>query len=193
MIHPPIPAVNSFIPPTPQQGVYGGIQNYGVQQYLPIMEKRDLGNLDDEAVQEHLHHWLPRIRAGYSTPLPELLASPGKSAIISIIGTGLFSSIMGALWTVAFGKTAIGATIGGVLGLGLGAYAGFFNRRQQNENILDIMKRLPEGATKRDLLSDPVYQSGLNRAAMVRASRNNTMMTDALMLSMINSGNSRRR
>ena len=62
--------------------------------------------------------------------------------------------------------SAIGAGIGG-LGLGgLAALLTYFGRKQRNEDVEDLMSRLPEGATRREMLSDPVYQRDLDRAHM---------------------------
>ena len=166
-----------------------GIRNYGVQNYLPIAETRPLATEERAEVQRGLSRWWPKIGAGYATPMSELLASPTKSGILN-------AGLLGALGSL-FGLTARHsgiAAIGGGIGAILGGITGFINRRQQNENIIDLMRRFPEGATKRDMLSDPVYQSDLNRSAMAHSGGGGDLLTGALLASSFNSyGASRRR
>jgi hypothetical protein len=178
--------------PEPQQGVYGDIQNYGMQQYLPVMEKHELEKPDEKQIDKNLHNWWPRIGAGYATPVPELLASPGKSAAISGLGTGVIGALGGLVFMMR--NRGVGALIGGTLGAGIGAVTGFINRRQQNENLTEIMKHLPQGATKRDLLSDPVYQKDRELAATRAAGGGGDIFTGMMMASMLGNGfNARRR
>jgi hypothetical protein len=42
----------------------------------------------------------------------------------------------------------------------------YLQRQAKNEGVVDLMKRLPEGGTKRDLLSDPAMQADRQRDAM---------------------------
>ena len=186
-------STNAYLPPTPQQGVYGGIKNYGMQQYLPILEKRQLEKPENKDIEKNLHNWWPRIGAGYNAPMPSLLASEGKSATLSGLGAGAIGAVSGA---VMFAKRRIlGAAILGPLGAGFGAVTGFINRRQSNENIMDIMKPLPPDATKRDMLSDPVVQKDRELAAMHSASSaGGDILNGLVMASIFNGGfNSRRR
>jgi hypothetical protein len=176
--------------PSTQPGAYG-IQNYGVQKYLPIAEKRDLAPEERADAKKGLSQWWPKIGAGYSTPMSELLSSPTKSSIIS----GGIAGVLGALAGAGMRHSAAIAGLGG-LGAILGGIGGFISRRQENENILDLMGRFPAGATKRDMLSDPVYQSDLNRRAMQAAARNSgggDMLTAMMVGSAFNSYNTRRR
>jgi hypothetical protein len=164
-----------------QRGPYG-IQNYGVQNYLPIDKKRRMAPEERADVQRGLSQWWPKIGAGYATPMWELLANPTKS---SILNAGLLGTL-GGLFGATARHSGIAAAAAG-LGALLGGITGFINRRQQNENIIDLMSRLPEGATKRDMLSDPVYQSDLNRMAMARANGGGSdLLTTALLASSLN-------
>lgn len=67
-------------------------------------------------------------------------------------------------------------------GLLLFGTLGFINRRQSNENILDLMSRLPEASTKRDLLSDPVYQADLQRKAAAQRANMSMLMHFLILL-----------
>ena len=176
---------SSQLPPMPQQqGVYGGIPNIGTQAYLPVMEKHDLEKPEQKEIKRGLSQWWPRIGAGYSTPIPQLLADPLKSGILSAIGTGIVGAVIGVLAI----RSLLSLVVGGALGMLIGGVMGFINRRQQNENILDLMQRLPQGATKRDLLSDPVYQADLTRQAAARANSGGDLFTTMAMASMMNGG-----
>lgn len=73
-------AFNRQIIPNP--GVYNDIQNHGVQRYLPINERRDFSAQEQAAIQKGLKQWWPKIGAGYTTPIPQLLASPAKASVL---------------------------------------------------------------------------------------------------------------
>jgi hypothetical protein len=179
----PYPGTVASPTPAIRQGVYGGIKNYGAQQYLPVNNKRELTEPEQADIQAGLKQWTPKWGAGYSTPLTQLLASPTKGAIILGGIMGVFGAIPGIVMAIVnktvkeagekselAGLAAIMAAVGGIFMGALGAAIGYFGRRQENENILDILPRYAPGATKRDLLSDPVYQADLNRrAAAIRA------------------------
>ena len=160
-------------------GVYGGLQNHGIQRFLPIASRRPFTPQEQSAVAQGLKQWWPKIGAGYITPIPKLLASPLKSSVVSGGLGGAFSSVMlkgeeEALTHANAPLAALGALLFGTLG--------FISRRQSNENILDLMRRLPAGATKRDLLSDPVYQADLQRKAVARRSGASFDLVDLLFL-----------
>lgn len=159
--------------PAIRQGVYGGVKNYGIQRYLPILSKRELTKPEKKDIQHGLNQWFPRVGAGYSTPITQLLASPIKNSVLlgGILG-GLAAAMPLIRVTAAIAASKplrvpllCAAVLGSVLG-GIGSILGYFRRRQQNENILELMQRLPPNATKRDMLSDPVYQADLDRSAM---------------------------
>ncbi len=166
-------------PPQASAGVYGGLQNHGIQRFLPIASSRPLTPQEQSAVAQGLKQWWPKIGAGYITPIPKLLASPLKSSVLSGGLGGAFSSAMlkgeeEALTHANAPLAALGALLFGAMG--------FISRRQSNENILDLMRRLPEGSTKRDLLSDPVYQEELRRKAEARRSGGSFDLVDLLFL-----------
>lgn len=174
-------------------GVYGGIQNHGVQQYLPIAPIRKLEEDEEKRLKKGSDRWWPRIGAGYSAPMYELMADPLKSAILGGAGTAIGGALAGLMMFIhsATGRV-VGAGLGFLGGGVLGGVTSFINRRQQNDNIEDLMRRLPPGATKRDMLSDPVYQQDLTRQAMNRSNTTGDIATLALMSSFMGGGNTRR-
>jgi hypothetical protein len=172
----------------PKPGGAYGMDRVAVQQFTPIQEKRDISPQEAQQVAMNTStRWWPKLYASYGTPLPELMADPTKSGIISGGLGALGGSLLGLAWSG--GRPLLGAGIGAaLLGIG-GAITGFFARRQQNENIMDLMRRLPEGATRRDLLSDPAYQAELNRQAMSTRPTNDlasALITTSILSSAMN-------
>ncbi|MDH4378700.1 MAG: hypothetical protein QE263_02180 [Vampirovibrionales bacterium] len=139
-----------------------GIRQIGTQQYLPIQAKRQLTPLDQAEVQRGLSQWFPNIFQSYATPLYKMLASPFKSSLLSGLVAGGAAALYAGLSRLGGGTIAL---VGGGAALLVGIIS-YFSRQQANDNVLDLMQRLPEGATKRDMLSDPVYQKDLDRRAM---------------------------
>lgn len=160
--------------PTRFSGAYG-MQNYAVQQYVPIMEKRNLSPNEFYQVQQGQSQWIPKLFSSYATPLSQMMASPGKMALVHALGGALLGGLVG------FAKRggSLGRALGfGVIAAGLGGLLGYFTQQQRNENMLDMMQRLPANATKRDLLSDPAYQADETRRAMY--GNNNGLQTGLL-------------
>jgi hypothetical protein len=153
----------SFSQPQVYQTRPYGIPTQGIQRYLPIAPKRPLTEAEQQEIRKGLNRWWPKIGAGYITPIPQLLASPFKSSLL----TGGLGGSLTSLFALTEKKMlphlgVLGLLIGGGL-CGIGNYIW---RERENENIIDLMHRLPVSATKRDMLSDPAYQEDLKRAAM---------------------------
>jgi hypothetical protein len=139
-----------------------GLKNVAIQENLPISEKRKPTEEDERLIRLGESRWLPRIFSSYGTPANELLSSPGKGALLHGLRGAIIGSITGAAAGSAIPDTKPsnilgGALVGGGLGLGAGGLVGYMSRKAKNEGIKDLMLRFPHGATKRDLLSDPVY------------------------------------
>ena len=150
------------------EGPYG-MDSMAVQQYAPIHNKRELSSEEQKDVDQGQSQWLPKIFQSYATPLPQMMASPGRQAILAGLAGGLGGAYGGGMIGGALGSPGVGAAIGGVGLGGLSALMQYMNRNAENENILDIMKRLPRGATKRDYLADPAVQADANRDALSSA------------------------
>ena len=126
-----------------------------------ISAQRELSPEEESSLAAGKKRWLPRIFQSYGTPIPELMASPAKTGLIfglpaGLIGAGIGSAFGGAL--ANRNNSTTGALIGG---LGLGGAAAILasmHRDAQNEGLEELMRRLPENAAKRDLISDPQYQ-----------------------------------
>lgn len=148
---------------------YPGFHSLATQQYAPIQGRRELGPEEEEEIAAGKSRWIPKIFKSYSTPASELMSSPGKGALMAGgIGGGVGALVGGMFGARMQGggqavlpdgfRPAAGAAIGG-LGLGgLAALLEYYSRNKRNEDIEELMRRLPPGATRRDLLSDPAYQ-----------------------------------
>lgn len=148
-------------------GPYPDMQSVAVQSYAPISGKRKLSPEEDKNVEKGESRWLPKIFKSYSTPSHELLASPLKQALLAALLGGAAGAGIGGLSTMRRGGefSPLGAGIGGAIGAVPSGLLGYFGRKQENENLKDLISRLPRGSTYRDILSDPVRQSELDRIA----------------------------
>lgn len=130
-----------------------------------VAAHRELSPDEERALETGKSRWLPRIFQSYGTPIPELMASPLKTGLIfgvpaGLIGAGLGSAIGGAAHGAnGKGYSGMGALLGGLGAGGLAALAAGMDREAKNEGLEELMRRMPEGAAKRDLLADPQYQA----------------------------------
>lgn len=138
------------------------ISQMGIQTRLPVHERREFSPEEQQRVEKGESRWLPRIYQSLGTPASEMLSSPGKGAVLGGLGGAALGGLGGAALAapllqanqpVAAALPLGGAAIGGLLG----ALHTYFSRQAKNEGTKEIMQRLPAGATKRDLESDPVY------------------------------------
>ena len=148
------------------------------QQYLPLGKRREFTKDEEEEIANKSKRLFPKIWRSNQTPLTDLVASPGKSGLVAALSAPLAGAALGAAFdNDAIDNRALQAAIGAGAGLLaspiLGAL-GYYSRRQQNENVAEHLRRLPVGATIRDMKSDPVYQreqSNLLQAAANNANR----------------------
>jgi hypothetical protein len=177
-----------------------GIDAVGVQNYLPVQEKRQLTPEEQVEIRENLSNWLPTLFPSYGTKAPELLADPVKTGVLTGGLTGTVTGGLAGAMQLLFahgdvsGITALVAGgVGAVTGL-LSGVMSYFRRNQENSDIIDLMKRLPPGATKRDLLADPVYQQDQQVAQLSRGgTAGNGVLNTALTAGILASVLDRRR
>lgn len=157
---------------------------YALQQYLPLAPRRQLAPQENSMVQDRLMNgWYPKVMPGYSTPLSAMLSNPAKTATINGGITALVLAVCGIFSPLALFAAPIAGLVVGVMS--------YFGSRQKNDNILDMMSRLPAGATRRDMLSDPVVQADRSQAAMASGGGGgfgSDLLTVALLSNMFNSG-----
>jgi GNAT superfamily N-acetyltransferase len=149
----------SYVP-----GSYGGIS---LQQFMPLAPRRTTLNPEEQAnVDEGASQWFPKVFPSMADSPAADMASPGKvSLMAALAGGGLAGTgahLLGA-------KPEHAAMVGGGAAL-LAGLLGYHHRKANNEGIVEMMRRLPPGGTRRDMLADPVLQQELNRASQTGSS-----------------------
>lgn len=145
-----------------------------LQTMAPIMsQRRRLAPDESQAVEAGESQWLPRIFQSYGTPLPELMSSPGKGALMGGIGGALAGGAAGGL----AGRSPLAAVLGALAGGGLGAGGMYLKRKANNEGLREMMSRLPSHPTLRDLQADPVY----NQEQLIHTRAEQTQALAALL------------
>lgn len=155
------------------EGAYGDAQ-ISTQQYFPVQGKRDLSSEEQGQVEGSKSNLIPKLFVSRKTPIHEMMASPGKQALLAALLGGGLGAAGGGVMGAGMGGAPGGVLGAGIGGLGLGGLAAlmqYYSRKQQNENLEDAMTRLPEGATYRDFMSDPTEQASANRANDLMAAR----------------------
>lgn len=138
----------------------------GMQQFLPINERREFNPDEQKRIEKGKSRWIPRIFTSYGTDPAETMASPTKQGLLTaLLGAGAGGLAGARLGSV--GGNLESAGIGGLIGAGVGGLAGglggMWGREAKNESIEELMRRLPPGARMRDIMSDPVYQRDTDR------------------------------
>jgi hypothetical protein len=147
-----------------------GYAGFSHQTYLPVQKRRTLSQAEEEEIVDAQRKILPRIFKSDADALTADMASPAWSAAgTGLLGAGLGGMVGGAIGGNDHKTQALTAIIGALLGGGIGGAAGYFGRQARNETQRDRMTRLPEGATRRDMKADPVYQKELDREMMLQA------------------------
>ena len=147
---------------------------------------RELGPDEQEQVVHGQARTLPDLIWGGGTPLPNTMSSPGKGAILNgAIGAGVGGLAGYGLGHLA-GQPAAGAALGAVAGGAALGTKSYLARSRWNEDAVDLMRRLPEGATYRDYQSDAGNDYDMDQAQNMRAmryiARDLTHQKDAAMM-----------
>lgn len=139
----------------------GGPHRLFHYENMPVGGRRDLSPAEEEDLQAGRRRWFPRIFKSYSTKPSEMMASPVKGGLM----VGLPASLLGAAVGGATRFGPAGAAVGG----GAGALAGLLyalKRNARNQDIEELVRRAPPGATRRDILADPDWYANENRPTM---------------------------
>lgn len=131
-----------------------------MQQFMPLVARRHNFSPDEQRdIQDGQSQWFPRLFKSLADSPAVDMMSPGRAALMAGLGGG---SLVG-LGLHAAGVSPKGVA-GGALGSGaLAALAAHFATRAHNNTVEETMRRIPEGGTRRDVLSDPVLQAEMNR------------------------------
>jgi len=154
---------------------YDGYQGIAAQTYLPVQKKRDLTDDEQKIIEEKSKKVFRGPFASEGDLIAERMADPKKRvalmAALLTIGAGSYGALLGAA-TGDISNVKTGGLIGAATGLGIGALTSplvYLGERKRNKDIEDRMKRLPEGATLRDMMSDPAVQAQENRNNLTNA------------------------
>jgi hypothetical protein len=142
-----------------------------IRRMVQLQGRRNEFMPDEEAAIRHgKSQMFEPIIQGEETPIPELMASPGKQSLtagaLAAAAGGLMGHQIGDKALPALGMEAhpmAGAAIGaGTLGT-LAALYQYINRNEQNKDLEETMRRLPPGATKRDLDAEELLTDAFTR------------------------------
>lgn len=131
---------------------YADFSRHNVQSLLPISERRELSPEENREIRHGDEQWIPKIFESLNDSPAVRMANPGAQAALWGGGIGLPAA---ALIGSATDSAPAGLVGGAALG-GLASLLAFYRRRQKNEDIREIMQRLPEGANLRDFEADPI-------------------------------------
>ena len=130
---------------------------------------REFSNAEKQDIQKGLNQTISKLFADYSTPLPQLLVSPLKNtllkATIQVVILGLvlnyskvtLKDILSVLSLKNVFKNPFGVLF--LVFFLLYPLLNYVGKVRSNNNILESMKRLPEGATKMDYVSQTAVMS----------------------------------
>ena len=132
-------------------------------------KERILSSKEESAIDDAQTRWIPTLYPVYSTPLIDLLASPFKYTLLRAIPP-LAIAVIYILYTTRRGQGTI-SSLTMMLSV-LGVFALIFlvgmyvQQYRRNNNVVDMVRRLPRGATYYDYLQSPVVQGDLNRRTL---------------------------
>lgn len=138
-----------------------------------LSKERTLSSKEASTIAAAQTRWMPTIYPVYSTPLIDLLASPLKYTLLRAVPVLAIAGLY-LLYTTRHGKGANSSlamlfSVVGVFAL-IFLVGMYVQQYRRNNNIVDMLRRLPRGATYYDYLQSPVVQGDMNRRALSRGS-----------------------
>ena len=134
-----------------------------------LSKERTLSPKEKHVIAAAQTRWMPTLYPVYSTPLIDLLASPLKYTLLRAVP--LLALLGVYVWFESrnnnslFRSTSLVLTIAGVLGV-IFLVGMYVQQYRRNNNVVDMLRRLPRGATYYDYLQSPVVQGDMNRQAL---------------------------
>jgi hypothetical protein len=156
------------------------------QTRLPLGGRRELTPEEARSIEEHKARMLPHLFPSWADKPEVEMYSPTTSAVggavagglvgllptlaTSALAGGALQSIQNEIAKNQAGKATFGQNLAMnvalpalglapmLFGAGLGGLLGYKKRESSNQTIEDIKRRFPEGATRRDVMSDPLYE-----------------------------------
>jgi hypothetical protein len=142
-----------------------------IQQFMGQNPRRELSEEEAKKVEERKRALIPALFPNYSDSPAEKIYSPLLPALGVGLGGAAAGGLLGGLISKEIGprksSPGLGVAAGALGGGGLFALLSYLQRKQENANIEEIMRRLPRGATLRDYEADPLIQKNLDRNAQM--------------------------
>lgn len=166
-----------------------GYMGHSMQSYLPVHERREFTPEEAAMIEQAQRKLIPKIFTSLKDSPSVEMSSPGATGLATggvgallgaLAGAGLGSSVYKSKHPLQRGAnpgTALGSVLGALLGGGGAGAIGYHARKAKNEDLEEMMSRLPQNATRRDMMADPVYQAERERAV---SSRNTAALAAAL-------------
>ena len=134
-----------------------------INRFIPVDARRnELTSDEEQQITKGKSQWLPKIIQTDAISIPSMMASPAKQSLIhALLGGAGGAAAGGFAGSFLGGHTGLGAAIGGA---GLGGLMGlrkYLKQFHRNEHLEEIMRRLPVGATKRDLEGEEMVARGV--------------------------------
>lgn len=130
---------------------------------------RELSASENAAIKRGLNQVTPKLFADYSTPMPRLLVSPVKNSLLKLVIQLLLLTIVLKFTKITLKSMLSKVTVSNAVQnpllalllvfMTLWPLFNYFNKIRSNKNIIESMKRLPEGATKMDYISQTAVMS----------------------------------
>ena len=130
---------------------------------------REFSDAEQKYIQKGLNQTIPKLFADYSTPLPQLLVSPLKNtllkATVQFVLLALFLKYTKTTFKSVLNMLSVKNALNNPLRtllivlFFLSPLLNYVKKLRSNNNILESMKRLPEGATKMDYVSQTAVMS----------------------------------
>ena len=123
------------------------------------MERRELTPEERLLVYKNRRNAIPKVVKSLADSPAEDLASPVWSAVGGAIPGAVGGALTGYMVTPGDDKAkGMGGLLGLLIGAGiLGTISGL-RRNAQNKDIIENMRRIPPDGTRRDMMSDPLYE-----------------------------------
>lgn len=134
-----------------------------------LNKERTLSPKEASAIAAAQTRWMPTIYPVYSTPLIDLLASPLKYTLLRAVPPLAIAGLY--LWYTTRRGQGANSSLAMMLSV-VGVFTLIFlvgmyvQQYRRNNNIMDMLRRLPRGATYYDYLQSPVVQGDMNRRAL---------------------------
>lgn len=136
---------------------------------MSTQKMRELSASEKADIQKGLNQTFPKLFSDYSTPLPKLLVSPVKNSLLKLVIQLVFLAIVLKLTKITFKSMLSKVTVSNAIKnpflalifiiMTIWPMLNYFNKARSNKNIIESMKRLPEGATKMDYISQTAVMS----------------------------------